>query len=96
MFDNKMKLTPLKGCIFVVSLIFELEFTESSGLKRLETLGFLPMTGNGWTGGQACLPGILMALRYVNDRSGLLDGYNLTYTWVDSQVNVSCFYDWVL
>lgn len=94
MIANEMKLTLFKGCsLFVTCLIFRIEFTESSDLKRLETLGFLPMTGKGWTGGQACLPGILMALRHVNERSGLLDGYNLTYTWVDSQVKMlRCFF----
>ena len=55
--------------------------------KRLELLGFLPMTGKGWAGGGACLPAALMATRHVNDRSGLLDGYTLIYSWVDTQVN---------
>ena len=55
-------------------------------LKNLELLGFLPMTGKGWVGGAACLPAVNMALRHVNERPGLLDGYNLTYSWVDSQV----------
>ena len=44
------------------------------------------MTGKGWTGGGACLPAVLMALRHVNERAGLLDDYNVTYTWVDTQV----------
>ena len=65
--------------------------TKSSEANNLELLGFLPMTGKGWVGGAACLPAVLMALRHVNERKGLLDGYNLTYSWVDSQVKLfSC------
>ena len=55
-------------------------------VKNLELLGFLPMTGKGWVGGAACLPAVNMALRHVNERQDILDGYNLTYSWVDSQV----------
>ena len=54
--------------------------------KNLNLLGFLPMSGQGWTGGGACLPAALMAVRHVNERPGLLDDYNVTYTWVDTQV----------
>ena len=69
-----------------------LTMSESTELKQLELLGFLPMTGKGWVGGAACLPAVWMALRHVNDRRRLLDGYNLTYSWVDSQVNIFANY----
>ena len=59
----------------------------ASDLRPLVFQGFLPMTGSGWPGGGACLPAVMMALRDINARQGLLDGYNLTYTWVDTQVN---------
>lgn len=65
---------------------FNVTVAESSNLKRLDLLGFLPMSGSGWTGGAACLPAALMATRHVNEKHGLLDGYNLTYNWVDTQV----------
>ena len=44
------------------------------------------MTGSGWTGGAGCLPGAEMALRHVNERVDILDGYRLTYSWVDTKV----------
>ena len=46
------------------------------------------MTGRRMAVGGACLPAVMMALRHVNERPGLLDGYNLTYTWVDTQVKI--------
>ena len=61
--------------------------SQESENRTLELLGFLPMTGNGWIGGGACLPAALMAVRHVNERKDLLDGYNLSYTWVDTQVS---------
>ena len=54
--------------------------------KHLALQGFLPMSGTSWTGGGACLPAVRMALRHVRERRGLLDGYNLTYSWVNTQV----------
>ena len=62
------------------------DVASAAELKPLTLQGFLPMTGSGWPGGGACLPAVMMALRDVNAREGLLDGYNLTYTWVDTQV----------
>lgn len=59
-------------------------------LPALVLQGFLPMTGTGWPGGGACLPAVMMAFRDINARQGLLDGYNLTYAWVDTQVIYMC------
>ena len=59
---------------------------STSDLHPLVFQGFLPMTGTGWPGGGACLPAVSMAIRDINAREGLLDGYNMTYTWVDTQV----------
>lgn len=70
-------------CEMFGSAVFQLE-----DVKRLDLMGFLPMTGTGWTGGGACLPAIMMAVKHVNERAGLLDGYNLTYHWVDTQVKI--------
>ena len=47
------------------------------------------MTGETWPGGGACLPATLMAVRHVNERPGLLDGYNVTYTWADTKVIIN-------
>ena len=71
-------------CILSWSLIRV--HSESNETKVLTVLGFLPITGKGWTGGGACLPASLMATRHVNEKPGLLDGYTLKYNWVDSQV----------
>ena len=74
-------------CIMVNGLT--LLSANSDEMKTLTLEGFLPMTGKGWNGGGACLPAVMMALRHVNQRVGLLDGYNITYHWVDTQV---CMY----
>ena len=76
---------PIFATMFVLNGI-HFHVTQTNELKQLTLQGFLPMTGSGWPGGGACLPAVLMALRDINGRSGLLDGYNLTYTWVDTQV----------
>ena len=47
------------------------------------------MTGETWPGGGACLPATLMAVRHVNERQDLLDGYNVTYTWADTKVIIN-------
>ena len=65
--------------------LFTAIFSET--LREIRLQGFLPMTGLGWPIGGACLPATLMAVRHVNERVGLLDGYNVTYTWADSRVN---------
>ena len=70
----------------VVCEVITISLIQGEEFKNLNLLGFLPMTGVGWAGGGACLPAALMAVRHVNERPGLLDDYNLTYTWVDTQV----------
>ena len=72
--------------LFVFCIYFTIALSKSNDSKTLNVLGFLPMSGSGWTGGAMCLPAALMATRHVNEREDLLAGYNLTYTWVDSQV----------
>ena len=69
-------------------IIFVASIYSTVALTELALQGFLPMTGKGWVGGGACLPATLMALRHVNEMPGLLEGYNLTYSWVDTQVSV--------
>ena len=75
------------GKIVILSIFISFKLIRSDESKQLTLQGFLPLTGSGWTGGGACLPAVLMALRHVNERQGLLDGYNLTYSWVDTQVS---------
>ena len=58
-------------------------------LKELPVMGCLPMTGTVWTGGGACLPAIQMALRHINERTDILAGYELTYSWADTQVIIT-------
>ena len=74
---------------FIINQSNGLATDQASDSHPLNLMGFLPMTGTGWAGGGACLPASLMAVRHVNERPGLLDGYNLTYTWVDTQVSSS-------
>ena len=78
---------PWKWNLIILFVDINSKLAFSNQLKELTLQGFLPMTGKGWVGGGACLPATLMALRHVNEKPGLLDDYNLTYTWVDTQVN---------
>ena len=73
--------------VLLLFVVGPVDVVFACDLRPLVFQGFLPMTGSGWPGGGACLPAVMMALRDINARQGLLDGYNLTYTWVDTQVN---------
>ena len=86
-FASELHVIPL-GKIVILSIFVGFKLIRSDESKQLTLQGFLPLTGSGWTGGGACLPAVLMALRHVNERPGLLDGYNLTYSWVDTQVSL--------
>lgn len=57
-----------------------------TGSKELRVLGMLPMTGNVYPVGNQCRASKKMALEDVNAFPGLLDGYNLTYDYIDSMV----------
>ena len=85
-----MQIDSLKLRIFVFVLhvlpLRQTTFVHSSDSKPLFVQGMQPMTGTGWTGGAGCLPAALMAVRHVNEKPGLLDDYNLTYVWADTQV----------
>ena len=54
--------------------------------KDLNIMGLLPMTGNLFRGGKACLIGANMALRHVNSRDAILSDYKLNFIWEDTQV----------
>ena len=86
--NNRLLLTLLNILMIGIGAVL----AQENENRTLELLGFLPMTGNGWNGGGACLPAALMAVRHVNEREGLLDGYNLSYTWVDTQVSALLLY----
>ncbi|KAL3832387.1 hypothetical protein ACJMK2_024035, partial [Sinanodonta woodiana] len=51
----------------------------------LNLMGLLPMTGNVWSGGGACLPALQMGIDHVNARTDILPGYNLNLIWKDTQ-----------
>lgn len=53
---------------------------------ELRLLGLLPMTGDGWSGGGACLPATQMAIEDVNANDNILMNYKLVYNWIDSKV----------
>ena len=89
--DSMLQRSHRNIIFYLYITFFKLTVVQPSDVKSLNVLGFLPMSGSGWTGGAMCLPAALMAARHVNEREGLLDGYNLTYTWVDSQVGPRTF-----
>ena len=81
--------------ILVFSAINEFNSFAAAQLnasKELELMGFLPMEGTSWTGGGACLSATQMAVRNVNEKQGLLGGYNISYTWTATRVYVLPFH----
>ena len=54
--------------------------------KALNIMGLLPMSGEKWSGGGACLTAAEMALRHVNGRSDVLKDFYLDLHWRDGQV----------
>ena len=54
--------------------------------KDLNILGLLPINGNLFRGGNACLIGANMALRHVNARDDILPSYKLNLIYEDTKV----------
>lgn len=61
-------------------------------VKEIHLMGLIPMTGDMWPGGGACLPATEMALRHVNAREDILSDYKLNLIWRDTQVIITCIY----
>ena len=51
-------------------------------------MGMLPLTGETWPGGGACLPPMEIALRQINERDDILPDYKLNLIWKDTAVNM--------
>lgn len=66
--------------VYALCLVFIVE------CKQIRLLELQPMTGSSWPGGPACIAPVQMAIDDVHAYEGLLDGYNITYDVVDSQV----------
>lgn len=93
MIDADFILFPMGGTIrllyprIIVGFAFYFLRDALAGqLRPIRLQGYIPMTGEGWSGGKACLVATLMAVRHVNERSGLLNGYSINYSWTDSKV----------
>lgn len=55
-------------------------------LKEIRILGLQAMTGDVYKGGPACLLGAQMALDDISHHPDVLNGFNLTYDYVDHEV----------
>ena len=60
-------------------------------IKTLNIMGLLPMSGEKWSGGGACLTAAEMALRHVNGRNDVLKDFKLDLHWRDGEVRHSYF-----
>lgn len=72
------------GTVFCILLSIQCE-----GDKELRMLTLLPMTGEAWPGGWSCLVPVQMAVDGINAHADLLQGYRLTFEYVDHEVR--CF-----
>lgn len=70
-------------------LVMLILFQRSDGDKELRLLGLQPMTGTIWPGGWACLVPLKMALDGINKHPDLLNGYKLTYEYLDDEVSAN-------
>ena len=60
--------------------------------KVLNIMGLLPMTGEKWPGGAACLTASEMAARHINERHDVLKEFTLDLYLQDGAVSVDCYY----
>lgn len=86
-------------------MIFSVEICAfGNELKELRILGLQAITGDAFPGGPTCLVAVKMALDSINQHPSLLNGYNLTYDYVDHEVrderwlleNFGCIYLYVV
>ena len=80
----------LKSMILFDILLIRVSVIHAS-LKRLNIMGLLPISGEKWSGGGACLTAAQMALRHVNQRTDVLKDYYLDLHWRDGQVTFLVF-----
>ena len=73
----------------LILLLFGLMIDVSGAqAKVLNIMGLLPMTGEKWPGGAACLTASEMAARHINTRSDILKEFTLNLTLQDGAVRV--------
>ena len=75
-----------ESVLFAILVCAVIVANVQAAVKDLNLMGFIPMTGENWPGGGACLPAIEMAIRHVNARSDILEAYKLNLIWKDSKV----------
>ena len=75
-----------KVIYFFYLTLFSLSSAEEP--KDVYVLALLPMTGTVWPGGKAILMVANMALEFINNRSDILEGYNLKLIVTDTKVSV--------
>ena len=79
-------------CLLFFCLVISKVSVIQAKDKTLNIMGLLPMTGNVWPGGGACLTSAELALRHVNAREDILKDYKLDLTWRDSKVSTLIFF----
>lgn len=68
------------------TLLPMIEIVLQAEIKTLNIMGLLPMSGEKWSGGGACLTAAEMALRHVNGRNDVLKDFKLDLHWRDGEV----------
>lgn len=71
------------SCILLYCLVGQ--FVAGAN-KELKILGLQPMTGEVWPGGWSCLVPVQMAIESINNRTDILNGYTITYNYIDHEV----------
>ena len=75
--------------LLLLQLLLVLEETSGTSDEKVPLYlgGYLPMAGPSWNGGLGILPGIEVALDYVNNHTDLLPDHELRFIWNDTQVS---------
>lgn len=71
-------------CIRVCLVLFLVMLCSCD--RQVKLLEILPMTGKGWVGGSSCALPSRLAIDDINASPNILAGYNLTYSYIDSEV----------
>ena len=77
----------------LVLLLLVLKITLGEDTEKpLNIMGLLPMTGEKWPGGAACLTAAEMAARHIKEQGEILKGFKLNLTLQDGAVSVYFHY----
>lgn len=74
--------------LLLIRLTYEYNSSNTSSKLPLHILGLFPFRGS-WKGGEGHWPAIEIALKDVNEKEGMLNGYELKISKDDTEVGMN-------